>query len=399
MSPDASSASGSCPQYKLYDGGPVYRLEEKLGLVRGGEWRTGFRVLFVALICWVPLLVLSAVQGLAIGPTRLESFLMDFVGNERFLLTVPVFLFGEAIGGAQLRLVVQQFLDAGLVKKECRERFDSLVQEAVRVSRSGWTALALLILAYLHSAMALSGFLFELEISTWRVPLREGHAVLSLAGAWYFLVAFPLYSFLLWRWLLRIALWWRFLWGVSGLDLQLSPSHRDGVGGLAFLSNSVEAFGPFVFGSGAIVAGTIADFVVYEGKSPLEYQWHIIGFVVFLLILIMGPVLVFMRSLYEAKETAVFQYGAMASRQIQQVEKKWIGEDPMREDFASSMPDFRAVTHFGHSVTAVRNMSLIPLHKEDVLKFIVLALLPLLPVLATQVPMGEVFSLLMKLLV
>lgn len=397
MSQNGPSTADSCPSYKLFDGGPVYRLEQKLGLVRDGEWRTGFRALFIALVCWAPLVVLSAVQGLAIGPTRLESFLMDFVGNERFLLTVPVFLFGEAIAGTQLRQVVRQFLDAGLVKAESRGQFESLVLGAVRLSRSGWTALVLLVLAYVHSAMAFSGMLFELEISTWRFPLRDGHPVLSLAGVWFYLVAFPIYSFLLWRWVLRIGLWWRFLWGVSWLDLRVSPSHRDEVGGLGFLSNSVEAFSPFVFGAGAIVAGTIADLVVYEGYSPMQYQWHIIGFVVLLLILIVGPLLFFIRPLYEAKEAAIFRYGAAASRQIQLVENKWLGEGPVREDLVASMPDFRSVTHFGHSVTAVRRMSLLPLNKEDVIKFVALAVLPLVPVFATQVPMRELFSILLKL--
>jgi hypothetical protein len=121
--------------------------------------------------------------------------------------------------------------------------------------------------------------------------------------------------------------------------------------------------------------------------------------VVLLLILVVGPLLFFIRPLYEAKEAAIFRYGAAASRQIQLVENKWLGEGPVREDIVASMPDFRSVTHFGHSVTAVRRMSLLPLNKEDVIKFIALAVLPLVPVFAAQVPIGELFSILLKLVV
>jgi hypothetical protein len=398
MSKDVPSVSNAPASFTLFDGGPIYRLEEKLTLVREGRRRSGHCMLLVLLIAWLPMLLLAASQGLAIGPTRLESFLMDFDVNVRLLVTVPVFLFGEAICGAQLITLVQQFLDAGLVKDESRTLFDTTVRDTVRLSRSGWTDAVLLGLAYLHSAVALMVFLFELQDPTWRAPMREGHVVISLAGVWFFLVAFPLYSFFLWRWLLRIALWWRLLRRVSRLDLRLNPSHRDGAGGLAFLSSSVRAFAPFVFGCAAIAAAGVADFVVYEGDSPLQYQWHVAGLVVFLLMLIAGPLLWFMRSLYEAREDAAFRYDALASRQIQRIEDKWLQAGAMREDSESSMPDFRSITHLGHSVTAVHKMSLIPLNKDDILLLVIIALLPFIPVLATQVSIMEMFSVLLKVL-
>jgi len=392
------SDSNAPASFSLFEGGPVYRLEQKLGLVQDGRKRRGFCVLLVLLIGWVPMLLLAAAQGLAIGPTRLESFLMDFSVNVRFLVTVPVFLLGEAICRAKLTIVVQQFLDAGLVKDESRAQFDATVRDTVTLSRSGRTDVALLSLAYLHSASALVVFLFELQDSTWRVPMTNGHAVISLAGGWFFLVAFPLYSFLMWRWLLRIALWWRLLWQVSGLDLRIIPAHRDGAGGLEFLGNSVEAFTPFIFGVMSFAAAIVADFVVYEGDSPLQYQWHVIGLVGFLLILITGPSLFFVRALYKAREEAIFRYGALASCQIQRVEEKWLPEGPVGESSESSMPDFRSITHLGHSVTAVHKMALIPLTKERILLLLVVALLPFIPVLATQVPIGEIISVVLKVL-
>ena len=398
MSKDAPSASNSSTFFLLFDGGLVYRLEQKLGLVRDGRLRSGHCLLLVLLIAWVPMLLLAAAQGLAIGPTRLESFLMDFAINVRLLVTVPVFLLGEAICREQLITVIQQFLDAGLVKDESRAQFDATVKDTVTLSRSGRTDAVLLSLAYLHSAVALVGILFELQESTWRVPMTNGHAVISLAGVWFFLVAFPLYSFLMWRWLLRIALWWGLLWRISGLDLRLNPAHRDGAGGLEFLSHSVGAFAPFVFGVTALAAGILAEFVVYEGASPLQYQWHVLGLVVFLLMLIAGPALFFLRSLYKAREEAIFRYGALASRQIQRIEDKWLPEGAVPENSDSSMPDFRSITHLGHSVTAVHKMSLIPVNKEDVILLVIIALLPFIPVLAMQVPIGEIFSVLLKVL-
>ena len=98
--------------------------------------------------------------------------------------------------------------------------------------------------------------------------------------------------------------------------------------GLGFLSESLLAFGGFAFAVTATTAGEVADHVVYDGASPLQYEWEVGGLLVVLLIVIAGPLLLFVRQLYEAKDSAVFQYGALASRQIQQVDRKWLSGEP-----------------------------------------------------------------------
>jgi len=389
--------SSTALSFALFDGGPFHRLQQRLGLVRAEQRRMWFRVLVAVLISWVPMAVLAAEQGLAIGPTRLESFLMDFAANARFLVTVPVFLLAEASCMTQLRSVVRQFLDAGLVKDASRASFEATVRDTVRRSHSGRAEAVLVGLAYLHTVVVLI-YLLDYQDSTWRTPVMGGRHVISLAGMWYLVVAFPLYAFLLWRWLWRLGLWWRFLWQTSKLDLRLSPSHRDGAGGLVFLSESLQAFGGFVFGVMSMWAGALADLVVYEGYSLFAYQWQMVEILVMVLILIAGPLLLFVRPLYEAKERGIFRYGALASRQIQHVEDTWLPEGIVREDLESSMPDFRSITHLGHSVTAVHKMSVIPINKEDILQLLIIALLPFVPVLLTQIPLAEILSLLLKVL-
>ena len=119
------------------------------------------------------------------------------------------------------------------------------------------------------------------------------------------------------------------------------------------------------------------------------------GLVVFLLLLIAGPLLSFIPKLYEAKESAVFRYGALVSRHIQHVDRKWLTGRPLEEDPGV---DFRAVAHMGTSMVAVRQMSVIPLYKDDVLKLLLVSLVPFLPFVATLVPMDEVLNLLLKVI-
>lgn len=379
-------------EFPIFTGGPLYRLQQRIRVAQPDQRRLGLAALYAMLVAWAPMAILSALQGLAIGPTRLESFLMDFEVTVRFLITVPLLLFAEAVCAEQLLTVVRQFFSADLVSSQARSRLTELVADTVRLSRSDRTEMVLVGLAYLHSAIA---FLYILNYpdSTWRLPVRDGGHVLSLAGGWYFLVGFPLYSLLLLRWIWRIALWWRLLWKISKLELRLSPAHRDGAGGLGFLSESLSAFALFAIGTTALTAGGTADFIVYEGDTIAQYQWEIGGLIVFLLLLIAGPLLSFIPRLYEAKEAAVFQYGALISRHLQKVDRKWLSEGPLEEDIGI---DFRAVAHMGTSMKAVREMSIIPIYKDDVLKLLFAALLPFVPLLATLIPMDEVLTLLLK---
>jgi len=385
----------SIAEFPLFTVGPLYRLQEKFGLVREGKHRLGLIALCSLCIAWAPMALLAAAEGLAIGPTRLSSFLMDFAVNVRFLIALPVFLLSETMCERQLQTVIQQFESAGLVLEGARSQFQDVVRDIVQLSSSGRVAAVLLVIAYLHSLIAFTFFINYPEV-TWRFGAGDGRHVLTLAGDWYFLVSFPIYSFMLLRWVWRLALWWRLLWRISGLELDLSPAHRDGAAGLGFLSESLLAFGGFAFAVTATTAGEVADYVVYEGASPLEYEWEVGGLLVALLIVIAGPLLLFVRQLYEAKDSAVFQYGALASRQIQQVDRKWLSEEHIQ---GGAGIDFGAVHQLGNSLTAVRDMSIIPLVKDDVLKLLFVAFLPYVPLLITLVPMDEVWKLLLKVVI
>ena len=54
--------------FLLMEGGPLFSLQKRVGLIRAGVPFTKRRALLAAIITWLPLFVLSAVQGRATGP-------------------------------------------------------------------------------------------------------------------------------------------------------------------------------------------------------------------------------------------------------------------------------------------------------------------------------------------
>ena len=75
----------------------------------------------MAAIAWVPLAVLAASQGLALGDDRRESQLLDISAYVRYLIAIPTFVLAEAVCLPQLGRIAHQFLDAGLVPDDSHE--------------------------------------------------------------------------------------------------------------------------------------------------------------------------------------------------------------------------------------------------------------------------------------
>src|SRR6185369_17225954 len=95
------------------------------------------------------------------------------------------------------------------------------------------------------------------------------------------------------RWYTRVFIWFRFLWHVSRLNLHLVSIHPDRCAGLAFVGKSAYAFAPILFAQGAMLAGVVASRVLYRGESLLSFKLQIAGFVVFLVLAVLAPLLMF----------------------------------------------------------------------------------------------------------
>jgi len=73
-----------------------------------------------------------------------------------------------------------------------------------------------------------------LDTSTW-YAMPGGRWHLTPAGYWYVFVSIPILQFILLRWYMRLFIWFRFLWQVSRINLNLIPTHPDRCAGIALL--------------------------------------------------------------------------------------------------------------------------------------------------------------------
>jgi hypothetical protein len=225
------------PELSLMEGGPGDALMKKLRLIRpefGAA--SGRTAIILAALTWLPLLVFSLIEGLALGGARIPFF-YDLAAHARFLVAVPILVLAEIPIGRRLRGIAKHFLDAGLVRDEERKRFARCVVDTVRFHDWRPAELTLLALAYITTYTAISKTSLQ-SGSTWFEP--SSTAGLSPVGYYYAFVALPIFQFLMYRWGYRMVVWTRFLWQVAKLDLFLTPAHPDGAGDHApFCRNSL----------------------------------------------------------------------------------------------------------------------------------------------------------------
>jgi hypothetical protein len=196
-------------------------------------------------------------------------------------------------------------------------------------------------------------------------------------------VSLPILQFLLLRWYFRIIIWVRFLWHVSRIELRLMPTHPDRCGGLGFLGSASHAFAPVLFAQGAMLAGMIADRILYMGARLPEFKVDLIGMVLLMVFFVLGPLLAFAPRLAAAKRTGLREYGTLAKRYTDEFDHKWLrGGAPAGEPLVGSA-DIQSLADLGNSYEVVKEMRLVPFNLQAVTQLAVVTLLPALPLLLT----------------
>ena len=272
------SGSENVGDFSLVLGGPLYQLLRRVHLTGSALELVRRRIVAIALFAWVPLLVLSLIDGLAWGNAVRVPFLFDVDAHVRFLVALPLLIAAELLVHQRTRIVVEQFVSQGLVPDAIRSGFDAAIGNALRLRNSIAAESLLVALVYIVGIFVLWRNYMVLDVPTWYATPVEGGNELRLAGWWYLFISLPVFQFILVRWYFRLLIWARFLWQVSRLPLAYSPLHPDGMGGIGFLSGITRAFAPILFAQGALLAGTLANTILFEGKVLTSFYVEVVTF-------------------------------------------------------------------------------------------------------------------------
>ncbi len=389
----AQVKSSVAENFSITKGGPLHWLLVRLGHA-GDERRLVFRrALGAILITWLPLLLLSFMQGLAWSARIRIPFLCDFAVNVRLLVAVPILILAESRIDRRWRVLVLEFVRSELVNEKTLPSFEAVLERTTRWRDRVLPEALLAIAALLPSILFVKTELLMTGISNWH-NLPSG--ALSAAGWWFNLVSTPIFRFLLLRWFWRMFLWASFLWRVSRIGLFLVATHTDLAAGLGFLSEGQKAFSPIVFAGGAVIAAEVGNAIAYQGAVLSSMKFPMIAYGVLAIIFLVLPLLVVAPVLLKIKRKGLLEYGAQVTIHNQLFEQKWIQEKQPDETLLGS-PDPSSLADLGSSFTIVRQMRIVPIDKPTLIALAVSAALPMLPVVLYATPAPELIRMLKML--
>jgi hypothetical protein len=355
------------------------------------------RIVVIALLAWLPLLLLTLVGHQAFGGVAIP-FVADAEVHVRFLVAVPLLVAAELLVHHRMRQVPQLFLDRHLIPEDALPRFREALASVLRLRNSVAAEVLLILFVYGVGVLVIWRHYVAIDAATWYATPSSSGAQLSLAGIWFGYVSLPIFQFLLIRWYFRVFIWARFLWLVSRIPLNLLPMHPDRAGGLGFLSISVQGFVMIAVAHGAMLAAYLADRILHTGATLPSFMFEIGAIVAFVLVLALGPLFVFSVQLAAAKRRGTLEYNTLAERYVRDFDTKWLrgGAQPGEELLGSG--DIQSLTDLGSSLDVVKEMRTVPIVRADVALLVGATLLPISPLLLTMMPLEELLQKLMGVL-
>jgi hypothetical protein len=376
-------------RFSLVAGGPMFRLLCLLRLSGPSLEHLPRRMLASALIAWLPLLVLAALEGHALGGDVALPLLRDSETAFRFLVALPLLFWADSVSHEHLGKTVAQFKVRDLIPHAQLARFDAALRSAARLRDSTLAELVLVGLVFGVGIHIVWRQVTVIPVATWYgTPAADG-TMLSLAGMWLIGVSLPLFHFMLLRWYYRLFIWGRLLRQISKLDLALVPTHPDRAGGLGFLGHSVHYFVPIALAHGAMVAGWVGSRIFNLGAALTDFKIEIALFVILGEILIIGPLLIFVPALAKTKRTGRYEYGALAERYVRSFDHKWLRGAASADAPLLGSADIQSLADLGNSYATVREMRLTPFTKEPILFIAAATLVPILPLVLTMMDAEE----------
>jgi len=373
--------------FSVIRGGPLYSFRRRIGLVPEQGLGLAKRWLIIVAIAWLPVVVAAAFEGLAFEGSRASDPLLRHYGvHARFLLAIPLLLLAEVLMEKAVPSVTRQFVATGLVDGENMPAFLKVLRkaESVRDSAAGLIVILGLTAATIVAPMYNTGA----EEMSWA---SVGNGI-GIAGRWYMYISRPIFAMLLSVWLWRMFTLWYFQARLSGVKLKLVPSHPDGAGGLGFVTFLTTPVAPVIFGISLVLAGRWAHDVRFHGVHVKDLQPLMVTYVIVVLVLFVGPVLLASRSLLAFKRASLLQYGRLLGHQGRMFHQRWILKQAPDDPSILDVPELGPLADGISLYNAVNRMRPVVVSKATIVPVALAAVLPLVPVLALEMPLGEVLK-------
>lgn len=361
-------------------------------LILSNDEHTGLRILIMSGIAWVPLAVLTLVDGTFVSDDLAMPFVKDVIPYARALIAIPLLVMADNVIEPMMERVVGYLRSSGVVPDPEQAELKKSVDSTAYLLNSKWVQVILAVLAVLVSwAMQVDYVEMwkEQGVTSWALHMEEGGVDETLAGTWFLLVTSPMVSFLLYRWVWRFVVWSIFLWRVSRMELELYASHTDLAGGLGMIGAGQAVFVIVFLIIAVLLSSQLASNILYEGDTLVDARLVVLVFIVISIVIIALPLIFFTRRLFTLKRRALAEYGALQQQISRDFHQHWI--DKQATELVDSMQP-SAMADYSAVYEIVSTMRVLPLNPRAIIVLAAILLVPFLPLALTEQSIWDVLK-------
>jgi ABC-type iron transport system FetAB permease component len=343
-------------------------------------------------IAWLPLVVLTLIDGTFITTDITMPFVKDVVPYVRGLIVIPLLVMADNVIEPMMIKTSSYLRESGIVSKPDLKHMENAVGTTVYLINTKWIQLLLAALAITVSWVLQADYVdmwTERNVTSWALHLEGDKVDETLAGMWFLLVTSPMLSFLLYRWIWRFIVWSIFLYRVSRLKLELYASHTDLAGGLAIIGYGQSLFVIIFIIMASLISSDLANNILYEGEKLVDVKLVVLVFIISSIIVIATPLFFFTSKLVSLKRKSLAQYGELQQQISRDFHQHWI-DNKAKELVDSMQPS--AMADYSAVYEIVANMRVVPLNPKAVIVLVAILLVPFLPLALTEQSIWDVLK-------
>jgi hypothetical protein len=383
--------------YSLTENGFITHVLKKFNI----EHKRGLLAIFILCLTWLPLVIITAIDGTLYSGTGLP-FLKDLAIQGRLLVGIFMLILIKHLVYRHIPRVLQYIAEV-LIPPNEKERFISgPLRLAKKRTDSKWSEIILVLgiaIFAFSPADPASLFMTQRESGTWLISLKDGKETLSFAGKWAQYISIPIFQFLLLRWLWRYLVWIILLFRISKVNLILKPTHPDGSGGIGIIFLAQRNFLLFFVACGMAISCVMINFLLHTGISFETLKIQILGFIIFSIIMIILPLLFFIRKLAKTKYDGQLELSRAGLNMSNKYEEEWVKPMGSEKIIAEDTVDPSTQVDYSGVYLLLQELRIIPIRLGDIMIMAFSLYLPFIPIFFIEFSVVELLQKLMGLLV
>ncbi|MGB5279587.1 MAG: hypothetical protein WBO73_12670 [Gammaproteobacteria bacterium] len=361
-------------------------------LILSNDANTATRILILTGIAWLPLAVLTLIDGTFITTDIAMPFVKDVVPFVRMLIVIPLLIVADNVIEPMMLKTLDYLRSSGIVPVAEQENFDKALSKMAYLLNAKWMQMLLVLLAILVSWVLQADYVdmwTERGVTSWALHWEGDKVDETLAGQWFLLVSSPLVSFLLYRWIWRFIVWSMLLFIVSRMKLDLYASHTDLAGGLGIVGYGQSLFVIVFIVMASLISSDLASDILYEGGKLIDTRLIVLVFIIASVIVIAAPLFFFTDKLISLKRKALADYGALQQQISRDFHHHWV--DNKAQDLVDSMQP-SAMADYSAVYEIASNMRVVPLNPKTIIVLAAVLLVPFLPLALTEKSIWDVLK-------